>query len=140
MRLLLFDQIQLQEPGAKIRVLACVHEYLIDSATLVLKGEYTTASSHEPTAFARIDNVLESIKGEVLQVGAWVNIVGYVRPNTQVPPASKKRERSSKALKVPTVEVLMIWSAGSINLMKYRSAILSTQSTSMRAAPEEATG
>lgn len=130
--LVLLDQVHLQKPGTKIRVLGCVHEYAIDRGTLVLKGEYAVNSS-PPTVFARIDNVLESVNSELLQVGAWVNIIGYVGPCTLIPTTSSKRKNTNKMLSIPTVEVLMIWSAGTVKLTDYQSAVRSFHSTSIQA-------
>jgi hypothetical protein len=131
--LILLDQIHVQPPGRKIRVLGCVHEYKIETATLVLKGEYdfTPNAPQHLIIFAGIHNVLESIKSDLLQVGAWVNIVGYVKPPTHVHVAapSRKRRKSSKMLSIPTLEVLLIWSAGAIKLTDYQSAVRSFQST-----------
>lgn len=120
----------MQEPGTKIRVLGCVHQYMIDSGTLVLKGEYAATGSKDLTIFAGIDNVLESVNHELLQIGSWVNIVGYVRPQTQVAVPSKKRRKSNKTVSIPTVEVYLLWSAGAIKLIDYQSAVRSFQSTS----------
>lgn len=133
--LVLFNQVHVQHPGTKIRVLACVHEYKIDTGTLVLKGEYEYAvtASSSSIIFASIDNVLESIKSDLLQVGAWVNIVGYVKPPTQITLPSKRRRESSKMLSVPTLEVLVIWSAGAIKLSDYQSAMRSRQATHLPA-------
>jgi len=107
---------------------------MIDTGTLVLKGEYAASSSKDLTVFAGIDNVLESVRSELLQVGAWVNIIGYVRPRTQINAPSRKHKRSSsKKLSIPTVEVIMIWSAGAIKLADYQSAVRSFQSSSLSA-------
>lgn len=132
-RLVLLHQIHAQDPGTKIRVLGCVHEYKIDSGTLVLKGEYGASTSYKSTVFAGIHNVLESVESDLLQVGAWVNIVGYVRAPTQITASSSRRRKSSKMISIPAVEVLMIWSAGAIELTGYQSAVRSFQATSLQA-------
>lgn len=134
---MLLEQVHVQNPGTKIRVLGCVHEYKVDSGTLVLRAEYAANAARNLTVFAGIGNVLESVKSELLQVGAWVNIVGYVKPHTQVSATLSRRRRSSSSssriLSIPTVEVLMIWSAGAIELSGYQSAVRSFQSTSLQA-------
>lgn len=128
--LVLFEQVHMQETGTKIRVLGCVQEYMIDTATIVLKGEYTASTSPDLTVFAGISNVLESVNSELLQVGAWVNIVGYAKPRTLISAPTKKHKKGSKPLSIPSIEVLLIWSAGAVKLTEYQSAVRSFQSTS----------
>ncbi|KJX95780.1 hypothetical protein TI39_contig1051g00016 [Zymoseptoria brevis] len=113
-RLLLLSQVHLHAPGSKIRFLGCVDSYQISTGTLVIQAEYAAASSAVPTVLASIDNVLEDVDHEMLQTGAWVNVVGYIR-------AAHGKED------VPRVEVLMIWSAGAVKVDDYHSAARSYQ-------------
>ncbi|EMF14002.1 uncharacterized protein SEPMUDRAFT_61946 [Sphaerulina musiva SO2202] len=130
-RLLLLDQVRHQEPGTKIRVLGCVHAYHIASATLVLKLEYPSKSSNSrnpktlpvPTVLANIDNVLEAVNHDLLQVGSWLNVVGYVRKPQNL--SGRRRRRDV----IPLMDVLLIWSAGAIKLDDYQSAVRSYQET-----------
>lgn len=92
----------------------------------MLRDKYPSAHSDLPTVVANIENVLETIDHELLQVGSWLNIVGY----TGQPQVA--RERRPKCLKpgvkpeasgAPVVvEATMIWSAGSIKVDAYKSA------------------
>lgn len=73
-----------------------------------------------------IENVLENVNHELLQVGSWLNIIGYVRT---LPIARERGPKCSKAISKPeasnpeaVVEATMIWSAGAIKLDKYQSA------------------
>ena len=64
----------------------------------------------------KVQNVLENINHQLLEVGAWVNVVGYVT----------KASESSRANAIPKatlVEAVMIWSAGAIKLDKYKTAV-----------------
>jgi hypothetical protein len=112
--LLLLSQVHRQTPGTKIRFLGCVNSYHIPSGTLILQAEYPAASNQTPTVLANINNVLEDVDRELLQTGAWVNVIGYVRAG-----AGKGQ--------APGVEVMMIWSAGAVKLDDYHSAARSYQ-------------
>ena len=73
-----------------------------------------------------IENVLENVNHELLQVGSWLNVIGYTRNSPVV------REREAKSSKIileqdaseppAFVQATMIWSAGAIKLDKYESA------------------
>ncbi|KAM3425249.1 hypothetical protein BST61_g7201 [Cercospora zeina] len=129
-RLILLNQARLQHPGTKIRVLGCVHAYHAESATLVLKVDYAGTRSKTPTLLATIDNVLEHVNNDLLQIGSWLNIVGYVQQPVKVASsASSQRPRRSTQRVTPLVDVLMIWSAGAIKLDDYQSAVRSYQET-----------
>ena len=60
---------------------------------------------------------------ETTQVGAWVNIIGYVRQNTEMQPTSK--------LRASMVDAVLIWLAGVIKLDDYEAAVRSLHDTAM---------
>ena len=52
---------------------------------------------------------------ETTQVGAWVNVIGYMRQNIE--------SQSTSKLRASTVDAVLIWSAGAIKLDDYESAV-----------------
>jgi hypothetical protein len=58
---------------------------------------------------------------ETTQVGAWVNVIGYVRQNTEMRSTSKHR--------ASLVDAVLIWSAGAIKLEDYEAAVRALQVT-----------
>lgn len=68
-----------------------------------------------------VNNVLDVLNVETTQVGAWVNVIGYVRQDTEL--QSKSKPRAS------TVDAVLIWSAGAIKLEDYEAAVLALQIT-----------
>lgn len=58
---------------------------------------------------------------ETTQVGAWVNVIGYVRQDTET--------QSTSNLKASTVDAVLIWSAGAIKLEDYEPAVRALQIT-----------
>ncbi|KAF2163733.1 hypothetical protein M409DRAFT_25918 [Zasmidium cellare ATCC 36951] len=131
-RLVQFDQVQQQEQGTKIRFLGCVQAYQGESATLLLSGTHVISKTAKQV-HVNVEEILPSVNHELLQVGAWLNIVGYVRkPDSPTDaPLSKsgKQRRRSTRLKPTVVDALMMWTAGAIKLDDYSSAVRSYQST-----------
>ena len=93
---------------------------------IVLRDKHPVTNNTAPTAVVSIENILENINHELLQVGSWLNIMGYVR--TSPVDAARWSKSSKDVVKLkeashPTmVEATMIWSAGAIKLDKYKSA------------------
>ncbi|EME46610.1 hypothetical protein DOTSEDRAFT_125228 [Dothistroma septosporum NZE10] len=116
-RLVLLDEVAQQEAGTKIRFLGCVHEYNVSSGTLTLRDGIPVTTERGHTTFTRVDNEMLSLNSELLQVGTWLNIIGYVR----TPKLSKQMA------KIPMVDATMVWSAGAIQHAKYGVAAKSYQ-------------
>ncbi|OCL04668.1 hypothetical protein AOQ84DRAFT_380362 [Glonium stellatum] len=126
-RLVLLSDLPGLNPGEKVRFLGCVEEYIASSATLVLKHQYP--SSAPPTiALANIDHVREVVKSTELDVGAWVNVIGYVTsepveaPRGALQPKRGLKRRPDVARQVQ-VQALVLWSAGPVKLDAYERAL-----------------
>ena len=93
------------------------------SATLHLKDRFasTTAPSTLGSASVNVAYVLDALNIELTQVGAWVNVVGYVRSVGDVDCDSGKTSCS--------VDAVVIWSAGAIKLDEYEAALRDLQAT-----------
>lgn len=103
-----------------------VHSHHPSEAKIVLRDKYPITTNTAPTAVVIIENLLGNINHELLQVGSWVNIVGYVRAS---PIDAVRRSKSSKQAVKPKdanhptmVDATTMWSAGAIKLDKYKSA------------------
>jgi hypothetical protein len=68
-----------------------------------------------------VDNLLDVLNVETTQVGAWVNVVGYVHQDDE--------SQSTSKLRAPTVDAVLIWSAGAIKLEDYETAVRALQIT-----------
>lgn len=111
-----------------------IHERDANKAQIILRDKFPTTSSEHPTAVVNIVNILENLNHELLQVGSWVNLMGYVRAT---PKSAKHDSKSSKdgddsrsSSRAVHVEATMMWSAGAIKLDKYRTAAREYQSLS----------
>lgn len=116
-------------PGRPLNA-SSVHSYDAQTARLVLNDSHASASSTVPAAIVNIDNILENVTHELLDVGAWINVIGTMREIEAVPKASKSgrsRTRSSKQVSSPVVDATMLWSAGTIKLEEYRVSVQAYQ-------------
>lgn len=78
-----------------------------------------------------MENLLESLNHELIAVGSWINVIGYLRPlpKSVVRSADEKSSRSARRHSQPAVfvESSMIWSAGSVRMEKYDAALTELQ-------------
>ncbi|TPX10772.1 uncharacterized protein E0L32_008341 [Thyridium curvatum] len=100
----------------KVRFLGCVTSYSVSSGILTLEHQYPVASTTK--ALVDVNLLLESLKSEQTQVGAWVNVIGYIKMPPSARPTKPARER-------PTVHVqaVLLWSAGPIDIKQYETCL-----------------
>ncbi|KAJ8116200.1 hypothetical protein OPT61_g2309 [Boeremia exigua] len=105
--LVLLSDLKTTEQGTKVRFLGCVDEYVVQAATLRLKHNYPAARFAE---IANVDvvHVLERIKTHEMEVGAWINVIGYVE---------RRKEKGVY------VQAIAVWSAGNVDLSAYEKAV-----------------
>ncbi|EAL88354.1 conserved hypothetical protein [Aspergillus fumigatus A1163] len=95
---------------------------------LILEHDYprrrfsTTAGTEPASVAVDVNAVLESVTAEELRVGAWVNVVGYVRSwdsDGGDADALRKLRMSSPVY----VEAVIVFSAGVIELGEYERVL-----------------
>jgi len=84
-----------------------VDEYRIETATLRLKHDNSTTDS-AVIANVDIEHVLETLRNGEVDVGAWINVIGYV----------ERREE-----KGVFVQAIAAWDAGNVDLDAYERAV-----------------
>jgi hypothetical protein len=103
-----------------------IHAYDAKEARIVVQEKFPTTTHGHATAIVTIENILENVNHELLQVGSWVNIVGYVRDESNVKKRFEKSPNGFDKSKVTgcsaNVDATMIWSGGAIKLDQYRRA------------------
>ncbi|GAB7350084.1 hypothetical protein MBLNU459_g0751t1 [Dothideomycetes sp. NU459] len=112
--------------GEKVRFVGCVNRYNEQLATLELfhdfpKSRNATAS----TIHVSVADLIDLVKRDDLEVGAWVNVIGYIHPLPPLPPGTNRRGHRE----VNQVKAVMLWSAGTINLDEYEKALVERQVT-----------
>jgi hypothetical protein len=102
-----------------------VEEYQTPSGTLVLKHNYPPSSASSTITHVNIDHVLETVKSTDIQVGSWVNIIGYVTAGEKIAkqPTARQSLKAKDPPRQPHVQAIVLWSAGSVNLDAYEKAV-----------------
>ncbi|CAD0094138.1 unnamed protein product, partial [Aureobasidium vineae] len=116
-RLCAISQLSTLRPGDKVRFLGMyqsVNQYHESAALLSLFHNFSS-SQNQQTTQVDISQLLDTIDHQDLQIGAWLNVIGYVTPAT-----SKSRSK---------IQAIIVWSAGAINLQQYENALISRQTT-----------
>lgn len=99
---------QVDDPAYRTVLIRCsVDEYVLKSATLRLKHDYPTPGASK-LANVNIEHVLESIKRTEIEVGSWINVIGYTE---------RRKEMGIH------VQAIAVWSAGNVDLAAYQSAV-----------------
>ncbi|KAI4942689.1 hypothetical protein J4E91_009858 [Alternaria rosae] len=93
--------------GTKVRFLGCIDEYVTKTATLRLKHNYPI-SDLPVIANLDIEHVLERIKELNVDVGTWLNVIGYIE------------RRKEKGV---FVQAVTVWNAGNVDLKAYEKAV-----------------
>ncbi|RAK95107.1 nuclear telomere cap complex subunit Ten1 [Aspergillus ibericus CBS 121593] len=95
---------------SKVRFLGCVRRYNIPTGHLILEHNYPRQKPPQepPSVSVDINAVLETVTSEELRVGAWVNVLGYVR-----------RGDASLGSSPVYVEAVMVFPAGAVALGEY---------------------
>ncbi|KAJ5408473.1 hypothetical protein N7509_002356 [Penicillium cosmopolitanum] len=119
----------------KVRFLGCVRQYNVTEGHLILEHNYLRGNEEANIVSVDINAVLEDVTSEELRVGAWLNVIGYVRDchspsgsfsSSQLDAQSQHSIESSSA-KVPStvpsrpvyIDAVLVYPAGAIALGEY---------------------
>jgi cellulase/cellobiase CelA1 len=84
-----------------------VDEYVVTTATLRLKHDYPHSDSPR-IANVNIEHVLEAVQRSAVDVGSWINVIGYV-----------ERQKQQGVF----VQAVAVWDAGNLDLDAYEKAV-----------------
>jgi Telomere capping, CST complex subunit len=99
------------------RSLHSVTRYDISTGCLILEHGYPTNLKTPATIPVDINLLLETIKGDEIQAGAWLNVLGYVRE--QAPQQNDSRALAPETEASIYIEAVMVFSAGAIHVGDY---------------------
>lgn len=110
--------------GQKVRFLGCVTHYALSSGNLSLQHAYPSTQACNNIALVDVNLLLEGLKREDMQVGTWVNVVGYVegRVKGRGENGAVGEGGGREVVKV-RVKAVMLWSAGGVEIGKYERAL-----------------
>ena len=128
--LTLLSHLPSHKTGTKVRFLGCVNAYNSREGVLELLHSSKDFANATVVAETDVNVILETVKREDLEVGAWVNVMGYVsavqaagRDDRSSCTIAKSRDISSSALVTVTIQAVMLWNAGAINIAEYEKAV-----------------
>ena len=90
----------------------------------MLRCSYPATASDVESVIVTVGSVLESLNHDLVQVGAWINVVGYI---SRVRSLSGSGPTNTRPFVLPLVDAVMIWSAGAIKLERYDATVRSYQ-------------
>ena len=103
-----------------------VNSYDVSTGILAVKHQLPS-STIQTIADVDVTLVLETIKRENMEVGAWINVMGYVMEEPGQPAHQNPKTSSRCSQKMPEKHVLVqaiaVWSAGNIDLEAYEKAV-----------------
>ena len=134
-RLVFLSDLPTQTHGNKVRFLGCVTRYTLSTGVLELQHAYHPPPKIPTIAFVDVNVILEGLKREDTQVGAWINVVGYVEEvvregkrgqgqgqvQEKMGPGARNGERVTEGPRVVRVRVqaIVLWNAGGVKIGEY---------------------
>ncbi|CAF9906904.1 hypothetical protein IMSHALPRED_005388 [Imshaugia aleurites] len=136
-RLVFLSDLPAQAHGNKVRFLGCVTRYTLSTGVLQLQHAYHHPPNNPTVAFVDVNVILESLKREDTQVGAWVNVMGYVeevlkerkREGAQEQGKTEQMKRKERSVREGPravgvrVKAIMLWSAGGVKIEEYERTL-----------------
>lgn len=134
-RLVFLSDLPTQAHGNKVRFLGCVTRYTLSTGVLELQHVYHPPPKIPTIAFVDVNVVLEGLKREDTQVGAWINVVGYVEEvvregkrgqgQEKMGPGTRNGERVQEGPRVIGVRVqaIVLWNAGGVKIGEYERTL-----------------
>lgn len=97
-------------------------EYDVKTGTVLLTHHYPASSASQTVARVNIDLVLESIESSSIQIGSWVNVIGYISAKT-VQSAHQAEVRNIPVNAEVAVRAILLWGAGDFKLKSYEDRL-----------------
>lgn len=107
-----------------------VHAYDAANARLLVRDHYPATSPNTPTVIVSVHAILDAVKRDLCQAGAWINIIGYARttqPRISMPRHDSARSEDRTYDAPSVVEATLIWSAAAVRIEAYHRAVTAYQ-------------
>ena len=136
-RLVFLSDLPTQSHGNKVRFLGCVTRYALSTGVLDLRHAYHPPPKTPTIALVDVNVILEGLNTEDTQVGAWINVVGYVEEvlkggkgaeGQQQEKIGRNRKNGERVEEEPRVvrvrvQAIMLWSAGGVKIGEYERTL-----------------
>ncbi len=97
-------------------------KYSVKTGIAILEHAFPPPPHINPTAVVDVTLLLSTMKSTDLQVGHWVNIIGYLEAR----PSWWRQEIGGETVGAK-VQAIMLWSAGGVKLGEYEKALAERQ-------------
>lgn len=127
-KLVLLSSLHVQDKGTKVRFLGCVARYDVMRGVLELRHPSPTSTS-DVVVLVDVNVILETLSAENLEVGAWVNVVGYVGSVERhggrgaFRPRKYAREDFEAVVFVVKADAVMLWGTKCLRIDEYTEAV-----------------
>ena len=136
-RLVFLSDLPSQTHGNKVRFLGCVTRYTLSTGVLELQHAYPHPPKIPTIALVDVNVVLEGLKKEDTQVGAWINVIGYVEEvvrevkrrqgqgQEKMGPDTRNGERVREGPRVVRVKVqsIVLWNACGVKIGEFERTL-----------------
>lgn len=124
-----------------------VRQYDVSTGNLILEHNYPRRKTDPESVSVDINAVLQDVTSEELRVGAWLNVLGYVRDSSTPAPSFSSSQLSSQqsngASEIATalvkviprpvyIDAVMVFPAGAIALGEYERILHNAQDVERR--------
>ncbi|OJJ47550.1 hypothetical protein ASPZODRAFT_131073 [Penicilliopsis zonata CBS 506.65] len=107
----------------KVRFLGCVSAYHVSTGHLILQHNFSRKNGDPTIVSVDINLLLETMKADDLRIGAWLNVLGYVRV--------KDRDHLNSSPIATTraiyIEAIMVFSAEAVRIGEYERILCDAQ-------------
>ncbi|KAF2458641.1 CST complex subunit Ten1 [Lineolata rhizophorae] len=104
MRLVFLSDLYRMDAWTKVRFLGYVDDYKVPSASLVLKHHYPAEQPHV-TVYVDVEHILGCLTHAEVQVGAWLNVWGYIMPKLATRGGRKITKNAERVVRVQAAYV-----------------------------------
>jgi hypothetical protein len=94
-------------------VLSSITSYSIKTAVLTL--EHNFPLGNRARVFVDIKLLVTTVKSNEIQIGEWVNVMGYVQPQNEHKPTSSDQHVE--------IQAIVLWSSGPFNIERYEKSL-----------------
>jgi hypothetical protein len=124
-----------------------VRQYDVNTGNLILEHNYPLKKTDPNSVSVDVNAVLQDLTSEELRVGAWLNVLGYVRDSDTSSPSFSSSQLSSQQSTGPSetvtapirvtprpvhIDAVMVFPAGGIALGEYERILRNAQDVERR--------
>lgn len=133
--------------GIHLTLTVSVRQYDVSTGNLILEHNYPRRKTEPEFVSVDINAVLQDVTSEELRVGAWLNVLGYVRDSSTPTPSFSSSQFSSQQSNAASeamtalvrvsprpvyIDAVMVFPAGAIALGEYERILRNAQDVERR--------